>query len=170
MVSDWRLRPVQPDDNESVRTIFNYYIAHSFAAYAEHPLSVEDIQSMIASTQGYPAYVVEDEGYGVIGFSFLRPYSSHATFAGTVRMTTFIAAEHTGKGLGSAILARIESEARDQGISHILAHVSSLNAGSLAFHQRHGFIQCGCFHNIGRKHGQVFDVVWFEKALLAHSS
>lgn len=165
MASAWRLRSVQSSDNESVRTIFNYYVAHSFAAYAEHPLSAEDIQLMLAATDGYPACAVEDERDGVIGFSFLRPYSSHATFTGTVCMTTFIAAEHTGKGLGSAMLARIESEARNQGISHILAHVSSLNEGSLAFHQRHGFGQCGCFHDIGRKHDQAFDVVWFEKTL-----
>ena len=165
MGSAGRLRPVHPGDSESVRTIFNYYVAHSFAAYAEHPLSAEDIQLMLAATDGYPAYAVEDERDGVIGFSFLRPYSSHATFAGTVCITTFIAAEHTGKGLGSALLARIESAARDQGISHILAHVSSLNEGSLAFHQRHGYATCGCFNGIGCKHGQTFDVVWFEKTL-----
>lgn len=165
MGSAWRLRPMQPGDNESIRTIFNYYVAHSFAAYAEMPLSVDDIEIMLASTQGYPAWAAVDSGDHVIGFSFLRPYSSHATFAGTVRITTFIAAEHTGKGLGSALLARIESAARDQGITHILAHVSSLNEDSLAFHHRHGYATCGCFNGIGCKHGQTFDVVWFEKSL-----
>ena len=134
MASAWRLRPVQSGDNESVRTIFNYYVNHSFAAYTERPLSAKDIQSMLAETRGYPAWIAVDGGDHVIGFSLLRPYSSHATFAGTVRIATFIAAEQTGKGIGSAILEQIESAARDQGIRHILAHVSSLNEGSLAFH------------------------------------
>lgn len=165
MCSAWRLRELIADDSEAVRTIFNHYVAQSFAAYAADPKSSEDIQHMLAQAEGYPAFAATAADGSMIGFSFLRPYSSNSTFAGTTMLTTFIAEGHTGKGLGAAFLERIESAARAQGISRILAHVSSLNEGSLAFHQRHGYTSCGCFHDIGCKFGQTFDIVWFEKSL-----
>ncbi|MBU4263875.1 MAG: hypothetical protein KKC76_18620 [Proteobacteria bacterium] len=33
----------------------------------------------------------------------------------------------------------------------MLAGIASLNSGSIAFHQRHGFRECGRFHHICRK-------------------
>lgn len=165
MTSNWFLRPLLASDCEAVRMIFNHYVAHSFAAYAEHPSSTEDIQTMLASTQGYPALAADNDDGQLIGFAMLRPYSRHTTFAGTALLTTFIAEGFTGMGLGTVFLAQLEAEARVRGISHILAHISSRNEGSLAFHQRHGYAPCGCFHDIGTKQGQVFDVVWFEKNL-----
>jgi L-amino acid N-acyltransferase len=161
----WRIRALRAEDGGPVRAIFNDYVENSFAAYTEQPLSLESIQSMLSQTDGYPALSAIAEDDSVIGFSFLRPYGSHNTFAGTVRITTFINPDCTGQGLGAALLERLETEAAAQGIRSILAHISSKNVGSMAFHRRHGFVQCGCFEAIGRKHGQTFDVVWFQKRL-----
>jgi L-amino acid N-acyltransferase YncA len=165
MPDKWRIRPLQPGDSEGVRAIFNFYVEHSFAAYADHPLSQEDIEALLASSCGYPALAIQDEVGDLIGFGFLRPYSPHSTFAGTAMVTYFIASGHTGEGLGTALLQELEARALERGIRHLLAHVSSRNEASLVFQTRHGFEQCGCFHDIGHKHNQAFDIVWFEKAL-----
>ena len=80
-------------------------------------------------------------------------------------VTYFIASGHTGAGLGTALLEDLEAQARTRGIDHLLAHVSSRNEASLAFHKRHGFVQCGCLHDVGHKHNLAFDIIWFEKDL-----
>ncbi|MFC2106290.1 GNAT family N-acetyltransferase [Candidatus Bipolaricaulota bacterium] len=165
MPKPWRLRPLQSDDVEAVRAIFNYYVAHSFAAYPEVPLSADDIRSLLASCHEYPALAAEDEHGNLIGFGFLRPYSPHDTFATIALITYFIDPTCIREGLGSAFLQRLESEAQERGITHLLAHVASRNENSLAFHRKHGFRQCGTFHGIGCKHGEYFDIVWFEKSL-----
>jgi len=58
-----------------------------------------------------------------------------------------------------ALLRRILDEASAQGITRVLAHISSRNPRSIAFHRRHGFVECGCFPDVGRKWGERFDVV-----------
>ncbi|GAG19401.1 unnamed protein product, partial [marine sediment metagenome] len=63
------------------------------------------------------------------------------------------------------ILRHLEEEARTMGITKILAHISSRNPVSLAFHRKHGFAECGRFPGIGRKWGKSFDVVWMLKDL-----
>ena len=165
MPEAWRLRSLQSSDSEVVRTIFNFYVEHSFAAYAQSLLSMNEIQDLLAQCNGYPALAADDEAGNLIGFGFLRPYSPHDTFSKAATITYFIASEHTGRGLGSAFLQSLEAEAQKRGIRNLLAHVSSKNPRSLSFHRKHGFRQCGCFHGIGCKHGECFDVVWFEKSL-----
>ena len=169
MPNTWRLPSLEPDDVEAVRAIFNYYVEHSFAAYPLRPLSKDAIQDLLASCRGYPALAAVDEAANLIGFGFLRPYNPHGAFAGTAMIAYFIVSEYTGKGLGTALLHRLEARAREQGITHLLAHVSSRNEGSLMFHRKHGFRQCGCFHDIGYKNGTTFNVVWFEKTISSSS-
>lgn len=162
----WRLRRLERSDGDAVRGIFNTYVEHSFAAYAQQPLTSDDVDRLLSSCKDSPALAAVDEADCLVGFAFLRPYSPFDTFAGTMLITYFIAPAFTGKGLGSQLLAQLETQARSRGIVRLLAHVSSKNEGSLSFHRRHGFVECGCFHGIGCKNGIPFDVVWFEKSLL----
>jgi phosphinothricin acetyltransferase len=57
----------------------------------------------------------------------------------------------------------LTSEARRMGVTTLLAEVSSLNEISLNFHKKNGFRECGRLAGVGRKKGQVFDVVWLQK-------
>jgi phosphinothricin acetyltransferase len=58
-------------------------------------------------------------------------------------------------------------EANVKGITVLLASISSKNPASLAFHEKHGFVECGRLHNTGFKFNERFDVVWMEKDLTA---
>jgi len=159
------MRPLTSGDAPAVREIFNDYVAHSFAAYAQQPLTMQDIHGLLSQCERYPALAAENHAGELIGFALLRPYSPFDTFAATATVTYFIVPEHTGEGLGGALLQGLEEGASRLGIDRLLAHVSSKNEASLAFHRKHGFSHCGTFHEVGRKQGELFDIVWFEKRL-----
>jgi phosphinothricin acetyltransferase len=57
------------------------------------------------------------------------------------------------------------NEAKQKGVSSILASISSLNEGSINFHRKNGFVECGRFKKIGKKKEQFFDVVWMQRML-----
>jgi phosphinothricin acetyltransferase len=150
----------------AVIDLFNHYVEHSFAAYPETKLPYEGIALFLKMTRGYPAYVIKDGETGrVIGFCFLRPYHPLPAFRETAEVSYFLAPDAVGLGIGSAALRMLEAGARDMGITRLLASISSQNDHSIDFHQRHGFTECGRFHQIGKKWGQPFDVVWMEKAI-----
>lgn len=147
-----------------VMEILNYYVKNSFAAYAEQELPITFFEKLLEMTIGYPNFVIKSNGI-IIGFCFLRAYNLFQTFKHTAEISYFINETYSGKGLGKMALDKLINVAKEQGITTILASVSSKNTHSLKFHQKNGFNECGRFRQIGQKFGETFDVIWFSKQI-----
>jgi L-amino acid N-acyltransferase YncA len=161
MVS-YSLEEMTSQHRTPVIDIFNYYISNSFAAYPEQPVDYEFFSRFLEITRGYPAVVIKDNTGTIVGFAFLHPYRPGSAFRRAAEITYFIHPQHTGKGLGSSILERFASGAKELGIDTLLANISSQNDQSLRFHSKNGFQECGRFRRIGRKFDEDFDVVWMQ--------
>lgn len=161
----FHFEPMLLEYRESVIDIFNYYIENSFAAYPETKVPYEFFDKFLEMSDGYPTIMVKDEIGEILGFGMLRAHNPIPTFSQTAEITYFIKPEYTSRGIGSKMLNHLVNEAKQKGISSILASISSLNEGSINFHRKNGFIECGRFKNVGRKKGQVFDTVWMQKML-----
>ncbi len=159
------LSPLTAGDRDAVLAIFNHYVVTSFAAYPETTLPPPFYDTLLGMCRGYPNAAVRDASGEVIGFGMLRPFHPMSTFAKTAEITYFLRPDATGQGVGERLLDFLLDGARQRGITQILASVSSRNAGSLRFHERHGFRECGRFRDIGEKHGERFDVVYLQRSL-----
>lgn len=158
--------PLAAGHGPAVMAIFNHYVENGFSAYPERKLPDEFFGRFLDMTRGYPAFAMREKESGkVVGFCFLHAYHPFPTFKATAEITYFIAPGSTGRGIGASALELLECEARKMGVRVILASISSLNEGSIAFHRRHGFSECGRFRGIGRKLGRDFDMVWMQKDL-----
>ncbi|HMK49747.1 MAG TPA: GNAT family N-acetyltransferase [Thermodesulfovibrionales bacterium] len=162
---DVRITPLSKDDREGVIDIFNHYVENSFAAYPEHKMPYQFFDSILEMSEGYPAVSVKDEGGNILGFGMLRAYSPFPTFSQTAEITYFIKPGYTGRGIGKRMLHSLIEQAKEKGITSILASISSLNTGSISFHKENGFAECGRFEGIGNKRGKAFDVVYMQKKL-----
>ena len=160
-----RLVPLTERHVPEMRRIFNHHVANGFAAYPEKPLSEKAIVSLLHQAASHPTIAAERSDGAFLGFGFLRPYSPYSTFSETAQITCFLDPAHMRTGIGTAILRHLEEAARVRGITKILAHISSRNPGSVAFHVKHGFVECGRFPEIGRKWDEPFDVIWMAKSL-----
>ena len=153
------------EDREPVIDIFNHYVESSFAAFPETRVPYAAYDMFLQMSGGLPTGVLRDGEGKLLGFGMLRRYNPMPAFAHTAEVSYFIAPEHTGKGLGGRLLAHLEREGLEKGITTLLAQISSLNEGSIRFHRKNGFVECGCFREVGRKHGRLFDAVWMQKTL-----
>ncbi len=162
---DFSIEPVTAEDGRAIIDIFNHYVENTFAAYPESKVPYEFFGLFMNMSQGYPFLVAKDENGKVLGFGLLRPHNPMPAFSRTAEITYFLAPEHTGQGIGKAMLDRLLAEGKERGITSILANISSLNPGSLAFHRKNGFVECGRFIGIGRKKGREFDVVWMQRRI-----
>jgi phosphinothricin acetyltransferase len=162
---EYSISPIRDEDREPIIDIFNYYIENSFAAYPESKLPYQAFDMFLQMSKDLPTATIRDQNGKMLGFGLLRKYNPMPAFSHTVEITYFIAVGHTGKGLGKILLAYLEKEGRENGIASILANISSLNTGSIAFHKNNGFIECGCFKKVGKKNGKLFDSIWMQKML-----
>jgi phosphinothricin acetyltransferase len=162
---EFSINPISHDDREAIMDIFNYYVENSFAAYPEHKLPYQAFDMLLQISNGYPTGVIRDSNSRVLGFGMLRTHNPMPAFSQTAEVTYFILPDHTGKGLGKALLDYLEKGAIEKGITNILTNISSLNPGSIKFHQKNGFEECGRFRKVGKKNGQEFDTVWMQKML-----
>lgn len=161
-----QIRAVEDRDWGSITGIFNHYVTESYAAYPEESVGESFFRDRHAAHPGYP-FVVADGDDGVVGFAYLSPFHPVPTMRHTANLTYFLHPAHTGRGLGTVFLERLLEAGVDIGISNFMAHISSENPGSIRFHQRHGFVECGRFVNVGLKNGRSFDMVWMQKDLSA---
>jgi len=160
-----RLAPLVEEHAAEALRVFNEHVTSGFAAYPEEPVPEAVIVGLLRSAAGYPAFAAEDAEGRFIGFGLLRPYSTVSVFAGTAVTSIFLSSAHTGRGVGSAILRALLDEAKNKGITKVLAHVSSRNPRSVEFHRKRGFVECGRFPGVACKWGHAFDILWMVKDL-----
>lgn len=165
---DAQLTPIRPEDRSPVIDIFNHWVREGFAAYPETPVAPAFFDRLIEATAGYPTLAARTPGGELLGFAVLRPWHPLPAFAAAAEVSYFLRSDATGHGLGRLMLERLVREASGRGITSILANVSSLNEGSLRFHLRNGFVECGRFVGVAWKHGRVFDAVWLQRTIEAH--
>jgi phosphinothricin acetyltransferase len=162
---EYSISPISKEDRESIIDIFNYYVENSFAAYPEKKLPYHAFDMFLQMSNGFPTGSIRDPNGRIVGFGMLRAHNPMPTFTRTAEVTYFMHQDHTGKGLGKMLLGYLEKGAVEKGITNILASISSLNPGSINFHQKNGFVECGRFSRVGIKNGREFDMVWMQKKL-----
>ena len=158
----YKFENVSYDHKKAITDIFNYYVVNSFAAYPTSPVGDALFDRFYDMSSGYPFKVITYNTKEIVGFAFLHPYHLADSFSKTAEITYFILPDHTGKGLATKILNLFISIGKKQGIMNLLANISSLNEGSINFHKKNGFVECGRFKNIGHKFNKDFDVVWMQ--------
>lgn len=161
----YRFTPITTSDGEALIEIFNHYIEESEAAFLEEPVSPAFFERLLPYLKIYPSIAVRDDQETLIGFGMLRPHNQMPAFRHTAEITCFIRPERTGQGIGRRMLQHLEEQGREDGIKNILACISSRNEGSIRFHIRSGFTECGRFKDAGRKWGRFFDTVWMQKEI-----
>lgn len=160
-----KLEPITKDKQKETMDIFNYYVENSFAAYPENKFPYVFFEKLLKMCDGYPAIVAQDENGNILGFGMLRVYNPLPTFSQTAEITYFVKPELTGKGIGKIMLDHLVQEGKKKNLTSILASISSLNNGSINFHKKNGFVECGRFKNVCKKKDKIFDVVYMQKTL-----
>ena len=159
---DATIRAVEERDWPAVTAVFNFFVTNSLAAYPEELVSGDVFREKHLASPTYPFLVAEIDGE-VVGFAYLSPFHHALTMKRSATLTYFIHPKSTGSGLGSRFLDALIDTGRALGLTNFLAHISSANTGSIRFHARHGFTECGRFMKVGEKAGQTFDMVWMQR-------
>lgn len=145
-------------DADAMRTIYNHEVENFTTTLDMVPRSVDDQRNWIDARSGaFSAIVAELRGdtqgsSSVVGFASLSPFRDRPAYSPTVENSVYVSREHSGLGIGRALMDYLIDRARDSGFHSMIARIESSGEASLALHRACGFELVGVEREVGRKH------------------
>jgi L-amino acid N-acyltransferase YncA len=165
MSVDFELRAAVESDVAEIARIYNHAIEHTTATFDTEPKTLDDRLAWFRErTDDYPV-IVATVGGKVAGWAEIKPVGTRKAYRYTVENAIYVDTEYQGKGIGSALLARLIEIAEEKGFHVILALIVSGNESSVGLHVKHGFEHVGTEREVGWKFGKWLDVLIFERLL-----
>jgi len=157
------IRPAGPGDIAAILAIWNPLIRETSVTFTTLEKAPQALAEDIAARGA--AFLVMEEADAVLGFATYGAFRSGPGYARTAEHTVILAPTAQGRGVGRALMARLEDVARAQGIHALVAGVSGENADAIAFHTAIGFQHVAHMPEVGRKFGRWIDLVLLQKLL-----
>ena len=148
---------MRTDDWPAVKTIYEQGIATRLATFETEAPAWEAWDG--AHLAG-PRLVAEEDGE-VMGWAALSPVSRRQCYAGVVEESVYVAEGARGRGLGTALLDRLCTDAEAAGIWTIQTSIFPENVASIEVHRRCGFRVVGTRERIAQ-----LDAVWRDTVLM----
>ena len=160
------LRPATINDLEKILEIVNHSILHTTANYNY------DIQTLEIQTKWFDdkkaknlPIVVADLDGEVVGFGSYGQFREKIGYQYTVEHSVYVVDHIIGKGIGSQLLTELIRLAKEQGLHVMIGAIDADNAGSIAFHEKFGFVAIGTIREVGYKFDHWLDLVFMQLIL-----
>lgn len=164
----YEIRPVRAGDVADIREIYNHYVTNSVVTFDEKKWSLAQWRDKIAHLQklGMPFLVAQSPGGQILGYALVQPMSSKSAYRYSVENSIYLGHAATGKGLGRALLEALIEACEEAGIHQMVAIISDKGAeGSVALHERLGFVEVGRMGRVGFKFGRWLGTIYLQKQL-----
>lgn len=106
---------------------------------------------------------VEDDR--VLGYATSSPWHTRRAYETSVETSIYLAPDATGRGIGTALYARLFEELAGEDVHRAYGGLTIPNPASIALHEHFGFERVAYFTEQGRKFGRYWDVAMYEKPL-----
>jgi 2-haloacid dehalogenase len=167
VTSDVDVRVATVDDLDEITAIYNHYVVNSAATFDVTAFATADRRGWFShySDPGPHRLLVATRGGQVIGYASSSQFRAKPAYDPSVEVTVYLAPEVAGLGVGSLLYQQLFADLRGEDLHRAYAAIAQPNPASVALHRRFAFREVGTLREVGRKHGQWWDVLWMERAL-----
>jgi phosphinothricin acetyltransferase len=165
MHTSFTLRDAIPADAAAIAAIYNHYVATTTISMESDPVAPEEMARRVADIQagGLPWLVLLEDGE-LRGYAYASTWRARPGYRNSVESSVYVAPGQRGRGHGLALYRALL--ARLQGNFHsVIGGIALPNAASIALHERLGFRQVACFHEVGFKFDAWVDVGYWQLTL-----
>ncbi|MBV9213688.1 MAG: N-acetyltransferase [Actinobacteria bacterium] len=162
-MDELRPRLATAADASAIASIYNEGIAARSATFETEPRSVDEVARWVAASV-HPMLVAEVRGE-VVAAGWISAYSERLCYGGVGECSVYVAADHRGRGIGTALCEALAAEAERQGFYKLLGKLFTTNEASNRLVRRCGFREVGVHLCHGRLGGGWRDVLLVERLL-----
>jgi phosphinothricin acetyltransferase len=151
----------------AILDILNEQIRTSTAVYEYVERAPESMVTWFKAKEAsnYPVIGVENEHGVLLGFATYGVFRERPAYKYTVEHSVYVHQDHRGKGLGLALMERLIEAARAQDLHVMVGGIDATNAGSIAMHEKLGFVHAGTIRESGFKFGGWLDLAFYQLTL-----
>ncbi|MEZ3498337.1 N-acetyltransferase family protein [Pantoea sp. KPR_PJ] len=151
----------------AIQHIYAWHVLYGSATFETEPPDAETMQTRLTTLleKGGIWLVALDEG-NVTGYCYLAPYRPRYAYRFTLEDSIYLHPEHTGRGIGRALLTEALRLAEARGFRQVVAVIAGNdNLASVGLHRALGFCDTGVLKAVGFKHGRWLDTHLMQREL-----
>ncbi|SEM87938.1 phosphinothricin acetyltransferase [Roseovarius tolerans] len=157
------IRRAETGDIPAILDIWNPLIRDTSVTFTTVEKTAQGLADDLAARGD--AFFVAETARQILGFATYGGFRGGPGYAHTAEHSVILAGDARGRGVGRALMARLEDHAQAKGIHVLIAGVSGENEGAIAFHRAIGFTQGARLPEVGRKFDRWMDLVLLHKRL-----
>lgn len=152
---------------DAILDIFNEAIVNSTALYDYKPRTRDSMDGWFKTKQAnqFPVIGAVDEQGNLLGFASYGTFRAWPAYKYSVEHSVYVHMDHRGKGLGVLLMERLIAAARQQQKHVMVGGIDIANQGSIALHEKLGFVHCGTIKQAGFKFGRWLDLGFYQLVL-----
>jgi phosphinothricin acetyltransferase len=158
-------KEVKDENLTEILKIYTYYVKNTTATFHTNPLSLADMKRIvILENDRYKTFVI-CENESICGYVILTQYNKREAFDDTAEVTIYLNPDFVGKGVGSFAAEFIEEYAKKKDFHVLVALITGDNLKSITLFERSGYFKCAHYKEVGKKFGQLLDLVVYQKII-----
>ncbi len=157
-----------PDEHaDAMLEIFNEAIVNSTALYDYKPRTRDSMDNWFGVKQahGFPVIGAVDGQGRLLGFASYGTFRAWPAYKYTVEHSVYVHKDHRGRGLGMQLMGRLIAAARQRQVHVMVGGIDIENRGSIALHEKLGFVHSGTIRQAGFKFGRWLDLGFYQLVL-----
>ena len=158
-------------DSAAIAAIYRPYVEDSSISFELVASDAGEMAKRIAGdVPGRHPWLVAEEDGRILGYAASSPFRTRPAYRWTVETGIYLAPSAQGRGIGRALLSTLLGVLERQGYVAAIGAIALPNAGSVALHEKLGFVHTGTYRGVGFKMGEWLDVGLWEKELAPRSA
>ena len=151
----------------AILEVFNDAIANSTALYDYKPRAPESMVGWFKAKEvgRFPVIGAVATDGQLLGFASYGTFRAWPAYKYSVEHSVYVHKDHRGKGVGLALMKQLIGKAKEQQYHVMVGGIDVTNIGSIALHEKLGFVHAGTIKHAAFKFGRWLDLGFYQLLL-----
>jgi len=151
----------------AILEIFNDAIVNSTALYDYKPREPESMVGWFKAKEAgrFPVIGAVAPDGKLLGVASYGTFRAWPAYKYSVEHSVYVHKDHRGKGIGLALMRQLIAKAKEQQYHVLVGGIDVTNTGSIALHEKLGFVHAGTIKHAAFKFGKWLDLGFYQLML-----